>query len=447
MQAVGLTLIAGLDVIKICQLGDSMSAQSYMFQPMWTSRLETALRQNGVDCEVVSYSINGYTFFRLNTLQTWGANTALEKAIAYAPDVIIVVCGYNDTFPKKDGRSVAQVQADALTTFSTLRTNFPNSLIVYGAQTPYDVNNFTSANLKNKGAPPGFFTFESAPSILQNTYCPDILEDAASAQVRALVDDWVAVDTYIKALSQIDGSFSMQPWGNARMGCQISDSTHATSLGHSLFCGAAMEGFKAVHNSGGFTPGSVKAFFENVSDQGQAEWNYFTSCFTGVLAQSGDGWVTSWPGTVGSPAMLTNNLNGEVFSPDAWYFPYKWQFSFYPKVLNNDNTTKGLFQWTLTNGVPNTPVEISVDEGSFQFLTRPSNNEQVVTDARGFASDFSFIGDYGLDDGEHTFRFRLAIGDGKYQATNAIAITLNPSPIVEPVTTPQVYGELNVDLG
>ena len=79
-------------MIKIAVVGDSMSAQSYLWQPLWPQCLEQILRQNGIDCEIRSFAINAHTFYRLNTTPTNRDKTCVEATLEYNPDVCIVVC-------------------------------------------------------------------------------------------------------------------------------------------------------------------------------------------------------------------------------------------------------------------------------------------------------------------------------------------------------------------
>ena len=138
--------------VRIAVLGDSMSAQSTIYADMWPTKLQTLLTQNGVSCSIRTFSVNAHSFFRLNTLPVYGAKTCVEELLEYTPDVVIVVCGHNDAVSPVDGRTVPQIQADALETFATLRAGLPKAEIYYGSQLAYDNVHFTPATLKNKGA-------------------------------------------------------------------------------------------------------------------------------------------------------------------------------------------------------------------------------------------------------------------------------------------------------
>lgn len=410
-------------MIKIAVIGDSMSAQSYLWEPLWPQCLDQILRQNNIDCEVRAFAVNAHTFFRLNNTQSHRNKTAVQAALEYNPDVCIVVCGYNDTVSDQDSRTIAQVQEDALETFTALRAQSNTRYIVYGAQVPYDQDNFTTNTVKNKGLPGDLWTLNTS-GILQDTWTDEIEETAASSTVRNDLADWETLDTYIKSLPLIDGSFDLPTWKVARLGFHSPDGLHYTAAGHRLLGGTVAKELRTLADSvvTDNTNAPYSGFMKFFVDQLINEWEDANDLFDDILTDSADGYTLAWPNLDGAPTTLGNLLNNNIYSPEIWYLPYKATFNLFPLTVTNDTTTSGQFSWEIRNGPPNTAVELSVADGAFSALNRQAGGA-VVTDARGNASDIAWAGNIGLGNGTYNFRWRVAVGDSKYQCFPVQSVT------------------------
>lgn len=386
-----------LSRVKLAVLGDSMSAQSAVFAQTWPTKLSDVLNQGGIAAEVRAFAVNGNTFFRSNTVDVYGTNTCVEELVAWVPDVVLVVCGINDTLNPADSRTLAQVQSDAGITFAALRAGLPSAEIYYGAQLAYDNTNFTPATLKNKGVAPAYMTLDSS-GILQDLFTSEVLEDALGATKKTEYTNWLALDAEIKGAittaSTITGSFDIDAWKVARLGLLTTDGLHTDHAGHTLLAASVLNGLTTAS----------APFISNLADQATLAWNNLDTVFAEFLTASGDGYV---PATT----IDTTDIAGVYSLVDrvgtaTWFLPFKSEFRFFPLALDAGTGTDAIFHWSIAGAAPNTQVQSSVSGGAFSNSLH-SDSLLIVTDSHGNASDSSTAGALGVPAGTYTFRFKV----------------------------------------
>ena len=377
-----------INKFRIGVLGDSMSVQNSAWYPSWPKILESALIENGVECEVRSFCVNAHTYYRALTAKAYGDRTSLEALIDYQPDVILVPLGVNDVVDPADSRTLAQAKTDAAEVFRRLRSYSLDADIYYLSQQPFDDENFTGATLKNKGTPPKLMHLRTT-GILDGLIGSAMLEDDLDSAQRTEFTNYEALDTYISGLSQVDGVVNMRSWKICRLGTMVSDRYHFNNVGEHLLACAVYTGLVSL---GG-------RLVTNVVDQLISGWNNIETILDGFLTDSGDGFTPTWP--TGEAGNATYNSLGSNLAMNSWFHEYKAKSDFYPLALTNDSTITGQYNWFVRGAKPHTTVENAID-GVFGFTTTG-----ITTDERGNAETTGLIGPLGLSNGSQDFYLKV----------------------------------------
>lgn len=374
--------------VRLAVVGDSMSVQNYALGDPWPVRLGQVLNQNGVKVDLRVFGVNADSYYRLINNTTYGSDSTLEEVIEYNPHYIIVVCGHNDTINPIDSRNLTQVQADATSFFSQLRTALPNSTIYYGAQIAYDTTNFTTSTVLNKGMAPAYWTLDSA-GILADSWTAEVEDDAVGSTKRTEFANFESLDATIKALETIDDHFDIQGWRVARLGLTITDGLHFNEVGHVMLAASVLDGLISVSSP----------LIDNLVDQVVDNWLSFDTIWSDYMtSDGGDGWTYTQPDD--NEAAGTDDNLGRRFRPNSWFMPYKSQFKFEPLSLTNDTTATSIYSWYIHECKPNTEVFNSINGGAF-------TTAGFSTDEKGFTSTFVSVGPLGLPDATYTFRFKV----------------------------------------
>jgi len=376
----------GSSKTRIAFIGDSLTARQALLSPAVPDLVESYLNASGAEVEVLNLAKNGWNFFRANTVAVFGTQTMRDKLISMAPSIIHVHLGFNDALTNNDGRSVAQIQSDALAFFQAVRTALPSCKIFYGSQLSHDSTHAAPASLLNRHVTPAFFQLKTS-GILVDSYCSEILGDACSSGVRTAYTNWVTLDTYIKGLTQVDASYTVPIWKAARLGLVGYDTVHLTETG-TVFCAAAVRvAYKDVP--------AMAAALPNLGNQDYDSFNNPDNLFSLTFTDNGTDWVETAPSSVRDHPV--NHLGPwRAINPPAWHMPSKGNFNC------NDTTyvknTGNSFTWMLQGVRPVTTIEVSQNGGSFSSIGR-------VTDGRG-----NYIASGQLDmlsAGTYAFRYRI----------------------------------------
>jgi lysophospholipase L1-like esterase len=371
------------DTLKIVILGDSMSAQNALLSTSVTGVLEQKLNHMGVPAVVYPCNRDGHTYYRANTVAYLGGLTAVQACIAHRPDVVIMLLGINDSLLEVDGRTLAQIKADAATTVTTIKAALPSVKIVYVSQIPYDITNFTPATCKNKGIPMYFHKLNTA-GILANSYTNEIQDALLAPATSAALDNWVALDAYITALPDVDLNFPLNLWKCARLGGTGNDGVHLNPGGVALATGYLLEGLR------GLTPE-----FSSLLSNGFDWWEDPDYLFSQLMTPSGDGYTYSGDLT----SENQNILSGSHLHPITWYLPRQ------ASLEVTDNITdagSAIFRWSITGAQPLTQVKVSVNGAAFV------NAPGALTDAHGNITGLAAGADVaGLSVGVNTLRYSV----------------------------------------
>lgn len=382
----------------IAILGDSLTGVNLAQIEGWPSILGRALNNGGSPCKIVNYAVSGGTFYRANTLASFGAQTPVQAVIAANPSVVIVMLGANDLLVGIDGRSLAQVQSDAATTLSTLQAALPSAKIIYVSELCYDSANFTPGTLLNKGLVPAFMTLK-ASGILAGSYCSEILTDTPASGVVTAFTNWATFNTYCQGLTWT-GSFTLNYFKIARMGLTVPDGLHPTAAGVLNIASQILVGLSTVS---GIT--TVLPWIANTTTTFTANSSVL---FSNLLIPSGSGYSEIYTSD-GEKFNYANSPSRE-YLPGEWYYPYKGKLTYAP-TSTLSYAARSAIIFRVTGVVPNTVVELSVAGGAFSNLTISSDDRGEVlyiTDSQGFG-------------GTGTFSFRYKIGTS---ITPIITITI-----------------------
>lgn len=391
--------------LRIVVLGDSESATQPTLSEAWPTFLQDLLNSAGAEVEVINLAINGYTFYQANTSAAFGSQTMVQKAVSLNPNVVLVALGFNDTVMGVGGRTLAQVQSDASTLFSTLRSSLPSATLCHLAEIAYDDVNYTgSGTLRNKFMLPALWDLATS-GILQNAYCVEALENVISSGKQAGINNLRALNTHVAGLSTVSTTATLHLWRAARLGCCGADGLHLTESGHRLLAGSVRSAFSSNPVLAAAIPG--------LSDQGYAAFRdpFFGtgSVFDLLLASSGTGYVERVPPTNSGQHVLTQYGPWVRFPVNVWFMPSKGAIKWNRTNLSQTET----FLWSITGGPSLTTVQASINGGAWFNVG--------ATDQRG---DFADAGPFTTAVAPGSYVYRYRIGNEVY---GPITVTLTAS--------------------
>lgn len=373
--------------LRIVVMGDSMAAQQAGASPCWPERWAELLRNCGVVVELVNIAIGGYTYNKANTITTaYNGRTMVQRAIDLEPDVLVICLGANDAILNVEGRSLAQCQADANTALNALRAGLPSATIVSINEYMHDSTCFPSpgTTLKNKGVFPLVMAKPSS-GILSGYFTSEMLDDDVGATQRGRYSDWANLMGYINAHTAVNGYFALNAWRAFRLGLGGIDGTHLTDMGNQMLAAYALKAAQDV--------AALKARWPYLNTDTFDLWSDPDSIFTGVLAQSGDGWVIQ-SDTYASD-WVSKHWQGSRFRPETWFMPSGAVVR--PGASTVPYTATLPAYWSVTNARPRQTCQVSVNGGAFAGSS--------VTDA--FGSGLFMANGVALPVGTHTLRYRV----------------------------------------
>lgn len=382
----GVTPTEGL---VIALIGDSLTTQNALLDEAPSHILERTLRQMGGPCTVIPCGRDGNTFYRANTQKIYGNLTSVEKAIASQASVVLVALGLNDSVNAVDGRSAAQIRADAAATFAALRLGLPSAKIFYVGEVPHaiDLTSGEQAALKNEQVIPSTMALRTS-GLLAGRWSSEILGDSIGATMQARYDSWRALHSYVKALSTHNGSFDMWVQQIHRAGGGTSDRLHFNHAGSTLAAGYLLKGLRDA------------AVFPALMTNSYPVWEDPFSFIPAIIS-----------GTQPAPA-ARDALGGDLH-PWSWWCGWDLKFRMVPEVINDAN---GVFVWTLEGGPPNSDVLFSANGSAWSApigSTGPSG--ELLSAAGG-----TLMGVLGLEPG--TQQLRYAVGDVVLGPQNLVVV-------------------------
>lgn len=397
-----LTDLVGDSVVRnyrIVVIGDSLSAQQGILAPAWPTLLENALKASGAPIEVVNLAVNGATYYIANTVTKFSTRTQVTQAISLKPDMVIVALGFNDTVMGVGGRTLVQAKADALTLMTDLKTALPQVKVVYASQLPYDSVNATPATALNKHILP--FAMERAASgLLSGCVTEEILPNAAPSAHKAALDNWVNLDTYIKANLPLGGTSIQIPlWKAARLGLLSNDGLHPKAEGSLFWAGAVRLAFTSN--------GVLSAALPYLSNQDYASFNDPDEIFNGLLQVSASAYIPKTP-TVTINHPVWQHGPWTACNVQTWFMPSKGSF------ITSSLTTGQYspFLWELRGVSPFEVVYTSMDSAAFTSVGTSTDFKGDIVQNKTLA----------LTTGSHTLRIKV-----KDEVYGPIALTIDNS--------------------
>lgn len=220
---------------KIAVLGASETV--FAWSQTWVDHMSHAFQSEGIDLQVFHTGAGAINHdLALNSPDSLTGQTRVELTNARSPDLIIVELGLNDAILAVGGRTQAQMIADATALYANLRTNNPNAIICYSRLVPYDEDQHSAlpvTSIKKKYCVPYMHEYSSKTGetdLRTSEYAE--LEQIISSTMQDRLTNWKALDTAIRALSQLDVAISTNYFRPARLGLTSHDRVHPNSQGH-----------------------------------------------------------------------------------------------------------------------------------------------------------------------------------------------------------------------
>lgn len=223
---------------------DSLSAQQVPLGEAWPAILQRQLAAGGYDALVHNLVINGHTFNKAATIQSFNGRTQVAQAIDINPDVVIVALGINDALLKVEGRDLNTLKVDAANVFASLRTNLPTATIVAASEVAYDSTHGLAATPLNKQTIPFLMQRRSTGLWLARPvlkfWMTRPLQLPGSAWLIGL--SWTRMSRAWQPLT----NFAMHVWRASRLGLSGTDGLHLTDMGAHFPAGQARKAFTTV---------------------------------------------------------------------------------------------------------------------------------------------------------------------------------------------------------
>lgn len=369
---------------RIVVCGDSFTAQQALLGPSWPQLLGVYLNSSGAQVEVVNLAINGYSYFRANTEAAFGTQTMRDKVISMQPDMVICALNHNDL---GNGRTLAQIKADADTFYNTLRSSLPSACIVYASSLTYDrVHSPNPNTLVNRQVIPAFMQRPTS-GILAGCVCGEMLPSAVNPAIRTRYVNWNDFDAYVKAKPQINTFFTLDIFKAARLGLSGVDGAHLSAAGSRFLAAIAREAFR--------TNTVMAAQVPNLSRQDFEPFNDAIGLFNALLQDNGTEYVTR-PLDVSTEHTVEHFGPMRVFNTDNWFFPSKGTFTSTPLSAY---THGSVFAWSVRGVRFNTQVQTSVNGSAW--------NNEGVTNSQGDYQNAAIFTPATLPSGTYTLRYRF----------------------------------------
>lgn len=411
--------------LRIVVVGDSLTGTQPLLAPAWPEHLERLIRHAGLDVEVINLGINGWTFNRANTVQSFGTKTVRDKAIELNADIYLMALGLNDTIGATgpvDARTLAQVQSDASAFVSALAVGVPTASIVYIRMTPYDHTHGTVGALLNRHVIPIHMAKPSS-GIMAGCYSSEMQADSIGSTYNTYYSNWVALANHIQGLAGVSTG-AVHLWRAVRLGATGYDSLHITAPGHQLLAGGVLKALRGI--------AALNTKLPELSSQSFPPFDDLDGMFTMRLNSNGTQWIATTD--ISSEHTLRQSGAYPGLMPGRWYFPSKGG-----GTTSVTSVASGQpFSWSLKNTTPGATVYSSMDGGAWQ--------SRGTTDAAG---DFEDVGNLAAPPGTYVFRYKVnneVFGPISVTITAAPAGATPFSPIVAAgptlVTSPWAYPAL-----
>lgn len=377
----------GFNKTKIVVMGDSMAAVQAGLSDSWPERWAALLRNCGVPVDLVNIAIGGYTFNKANTVTIgYSGETMVQRAIALAPDIVVVCLGANDAILNVESRTLAQTQADANSCLSALRAGLPSATIIVCNEYMYDADGFTSpaTTLKNKGVFP-YIMAKPASGLLNGCWGAEMLDNDVGSATRTAFSNWATLMGTVNAHAAVNGTMQLNAWKAFRLGLGGLDGVHLTSAGNQFLAAYALKASQDLP--------ALMTRWPKLNLDTFDTWTDPDAIFAGVLTRSGENWninADTYPSD-----FVSKHGQIQSYRPETWWAPSGAVVNV-SSLSHPANTTFPTY-WSVTNARPRSVCQVSVDGGAW--------GGTATTDAYG---DAQFMANgAALAVGTHTLRYKV----------------------------------------
>ena len=282
---------------KIAVLGASESV--YPWAGTWITHLHHAIVNEGLNIDILHTGKGGISHYSaLNTVDSENGLTYAELTVQHNPEIVIVELGNNDATLNGEGRSQAQIVADAQSLYNYLSTNLPNALLVYSRLVPYDDDQYSATDvtsIKKKYCVPALHNTSTMPgeSGLRTTE-QDELEKIIDSTMQNRLTMWRALDTTCQGLA--DETIDTSYFRPARLGLIANDFIHGTIHGHFLTAAEIWQGIKDNANIKSKIPELAKIRYLGDFTDPAVLWDHATLPDSDL---GGDGYVIDYTFSAG----------------------------------------------------------------------------------------------------------------------------------------------------
>jgi len=355
-------------------IGDSISDNLTARTSSWSTIYEKMIKECGDSIQLFNLAIGGSTCYSARIDTSLGGTTMVQKAIAASPDVVIIQLGYNDA---TSARTLGEIQGDLLGLVTDIKTALPATKVLFAQELCHDMQNYpTTGSLINAGCLPFDFQLPSS-GIYAGAYSEYMLTQAASSAAKAKIDKLMAFNSYGAAIPSLTGTYVVDYWKIARLGCLMNDNIHPTFAGQQLLAHSNLSGLASVAAITEFP--KFKAMSSNIL-------GILDGIFDKSLLQSGGVWIDKAPDTEADKMAYELGLERK-FNPTSWYYPYRTKFSVH---ISSGTNSPNYIQ--IENGPPKAAIYYSAGGASFLAVptTTTANGEAILT----IPADYTGAGDF-----------------------------------------------------
>jgi hypothetical protein len=219
--------------LTICVLGASETVLPW--GKTWVNHLQDAFHSEGIPVDVYATGSTGVTYqTALSLTDPLIGKSYAQHTSEKNPDVIIIELGIIDAIISPDGRTQAEIIADAQALFAFFRSNNPNAYIIYSRLIPYDEEQHGTLpvdEIKKKYCSPWMHETSTIPGD-EGLYTSEEgeLGKLLSSTMQERLTNWKALSSECQALA--DASINTSFFRPSRLGLITRDRAHLNSLGH-----------------------------------------------------------------------------------------------------------------------------------------------------------------------------------------------------------------------
>ncbi|MCU7935891.1 MAG: SGNH/GDSL hydrolase family protein [Candidatus Thiodiazotropha sp. (ex Dulcina madagascariensis)] len=324
----------------------------------WSSLAQRAFDAEGIDVDIFHTGTGGLTYYRaMNMVDPEIGQTYVQLTNSLNLDIIIVELGLNDAMQNGDGRTQAQVIADAQAVYAALRAGSPDAVIIYSRLVPYDEDQHGAkavTAIKKKYCVPYMHSTSTMPGE-SGLYTSEEaeLEKIIDPVMQGRLTDWRVLDATCQGFADVVvHSNYFKP---ARLGLVSYDRLHGTSLGYFFILSEMWKAFKTDTALRTQIPELTKIRY--LGDFTDLSITWESAVKPDVV---GDGYVIDpdWVDGFEYPMWLNVRDHSKIAS-----YPEYWSNQQRPSISISDRVVRAngeAFAVMITNAWPDQPVSTKI---------------------------------------------------------------------------------------